>query len=169
MHEIRSDAAIQSVLADTAPTKAEFMGLHVKAIVVDRERVFIGSMNLDPRSSDLNSEMGVIIDSRELAPSEAVVVTVGSIHGGTKHNIIGNDCHLQITVRSYSDEVRQQLHDAIVRRAKGVAVGAGAPEPKIEFTEGTPAMFNDEKLAARLREVLRCFRRRHGQSAQGHA
>lgn len=71
LHEIRSDAAIQSVLADTAPTRAEFMGLHVKAIVVDRQRVFIGSMNLDPRSSDLNSEMGVIIDSRELATALA--------------------------------------------------------------------------------------------------
>jgi amidohydrolase len=94
------------------------------------------------------------IVSREIKPIEPCVITVGSIHGGTKHNIIGNDCHLQITVRSYSDEVRQQLHDAIVRRARGVAVGAGAPEPKIEFTEGTPAMFNDEKLAARLREVF---------------
>lgn len=94
------------------------------------------------------------IVSREIKPIEPCVITVGSIHGGTKHNIIGSDCHLQITVRSYSDEVRQQLHDAIVRRAKGVAVGAGAREPKIEFTEGTPAMFNDEKLAARLREVF---------------
>ncbi|HEX5102892.1 MAG TPA: amidohydrolase [Pirellulaceae bacterium] len=94
------------------------------------------------------------IVSREIKPIEPCVITVGSIHGGTKHNIIGADCHLQITVRSYSDEVRQQLHDAIVRKAKGVAVGAGAPEPKIVFSEGTPAMFNDEKLAGRLREVF---------------
>jgi putative cardiolipin synthase len=47
--------------------KAGFMGLHVKAMVIDRERVFIGSMNLDPRSAELNSEMGVIIDSPGLA------------------------------------------------------------------------------------------------------
>ncbi|MCI0359837.1 MAG: amidohydrolase, partial [Planctomycetaceae bacterium] len=94
------------------------------------------------------------IVSREIKPIEPCVITVGSIHGGTKHNIIGNDCHLQITVRSYTDTVRQQLHDAIVRRAKAVAAGAGAPEPKIVFTEGTPAMFNDEKLAVRLREVF---------------
>ncbi len=95
-----------------------------------------------------------MIVSREVKPIEACVITVGSIHGGTKHNIIGNDCHMQLTVRSYSDEVRQQLKDAIVRRAKGVAAGAGAPEPKVVFTEGTPAMFNDEKLAERLRGVF---------------
>ncbi len=94
------------------------------------------------------------IVSREIKPIEPCVITVGSIHGGTKHNIIGNDCHLQITVRSYTDLVRQQLHDAIVRRAKAVAAGAGAPEPKVAFSEGTPAMFNDEKLAVRLREVF---------------
>ena len=94
------------------------------------------------------------IVSREIKPIEPGVITVGSIHGGTKHNIIGNDCHLQLTVRSYSDEVRQQLLDAIIRKAKAVAAGAAAPEPKVVFSEGTPAMFNDEKLAARLRAVF---------------
>jgi hippurate hydrolase len=94
------------------------------------------------------------IVSRETKPTDPAVVTVGSIHGGTKHNIIGNDCHLQLTIRSYSDEVREHIHDAIIRKAKAVAAGAGAPEPKITFSEGTPAMFNDEKLAARLRPVF---------------
>jgi amidohydrolase len=94
------------------------------------------------------------IVSREIKPTEPAVVTVGSIHGGTKHNIIGNDCHLQLTVRCYSDKVRQHIHDAIIRKAKAVAAGAGAPEPKIVFSEGTPAMFNDEQLATRLRGVF---------------
>ncbi|MEX2175864.1 MAG: amidohydrolase, partial [Pirellulaceae bacterium] len=94
------------------------------------------------------------IVSREIKPIEPCVITVGSIHAGTKHNIISNECELQLTVRSYTDEVRQQLHDAIVRRTKAVAAGAGAPEPKIVFSEGTPAMFNDEKLAARVRAVF---------------
>jgi putative cardiolipin synthase len=71
LHEIRADAAVQALLADTPPTKAEFMGLHVKAIVIDRERVFIGSMNLDPRSWGINSEMGVIVDSPGLAQALA--------------------------------------------------------------------------------------------------
>jgi amidohydrolase len=101
------------------------------------------------------------IVSREVKPIEACVITVGSIHGGTKHNIIGNECHMQLTVRSYSDEVRQQLKDAIVRKAKAVAAGAEAPEPKVVFTEGTPAMFNDEKLAERLRGV---FHRQFGEA-----
>jgi len=94
------------------------------------------------------------IVSRETKPTEPAVITVGSIHGGTKHNIIGNECHLQLTIRSYSDEVRQHLHDAIIRKAKAVAAGAGAPEQKISFSEGTPATFNNEKLAARLRTVF---------------
>ncbi len=67
LHEMRHDAAVQPLLADTPPTRAEYMGLHVKAMVVDRERVFIGSMNLDPRSAEINSEMGVVVDSPSLA------------------------------------------------------------------------------------------------------
>jgi hippurate hydrolase len=94
------------------------------------------------------------IVAREVKPTDPAVVTVGAIRAGTKHNIISGECHLQLTVRSYRDEVRQQLHNAIVRKAKAVAAGAGAPEPKIVFSEGTPAMFNDEKLAARLDAVF---------------
>jgi putative cardiolipin synthase len=67
LYETRPDAAIGPTLADTPPAHAAFMGLHVKAIVVDRKRVFVGSMNLDPRSQELNSEMGVVIDSEPLA------------------------------------------------------------------------------------------------------
>lgn len=95
------------------------------------------------------------IVSREVRPLDPSVVTVGAIQGGTKHNIIGDNCHLQLTVRSYSDEVRKQLHEAIIRKAKGIAISAGAPEPIITFSDGTPATFNDEKLAARVGEVLR--------------
>ena len=65
--EIRPDAAIKSEVSDTPPTRAQFMGLHVKAMVVDRERAYIGSMNLDPRSARINSEMGVVIESPGLA------------------------------------------------------------------------------------------------------
>jgi putative cardiolipin synthase len=67
LYEMRPDATVQPLLADTPPTKAEFMGLHVKAMAIDRQRVFIGSMNLDPRSAEINSEMGVIVDSPGLA------------------------------------------------------------------------------------------------------
>lgn len=90
------------------------------------------------------------IVSREIKATEPAVLTVGAIHGGTKHNIIGDTCHLQLTVRSYKDEIRKHLHDAIRRKARAVAASHGAPEPEIVFSEGTPAMFNDEELVARV-------------------
>jgi len=95
------------------------------------------------------------IVSREVKPLEPAVITVGSIHGGTKHNIIGNDCHLQITVRSSSDEVRKLLLSAIKRKAKAVAMGAGAPAPIVKISEGTPSLYNNDELAARLAKVFR--------------
>jgi hippurate hydrolase len=94
------------------------------------------------------------IVSREIKPTEPAVITVGSIHGGSKHNIIGDSCHLELTVRSYSDDVRKQLHAAIERKAKAAALAAGALEPTVKFHEGTSALFNDEDLAARLRETF---------------
>ncbi len=94
------------------------------------------------------------IVSREIKPTEPAVVTVGSIHGGTKHNIIGNDCHLQITVRSYSDDVREQILSAIRRKAKAIAQSHNAPEPEVTISEGTPSLNNDADLTARLRKVF---------------
>ena len=59
LHETRPDAALKDSAADTPPIPSAFMGLHAKAIVLDGgERVFVGSMNLDPRSAGINSEMG---------------------------------------------------------------------------------------------------------------
>lgn len=94
------------------------------------------------------------IVSREIKPIEPAVITVGSIQGGSKHNIIGNECHLQLTVRSYSDQVRKQLLDGIKRKAKAVAMGARAPEPKISISEGTPSLYNNDKLTDRLTSVF---------------
>jgi hippurate hydrolase len=87
--------------------------------------------------------------AREIDPIEPAVITVGSIHGGSKHNIIDDTCHLQLTVRSYSDAVREKLKAAIVRKARATAQSAGASEPKIEFSEASPALFNDGDLVAR--------------------
>ena len=74
LFEARHDAEIQAVVSDTKPTRAKFMGLHSKAMVVDHERVFIGSMNYDPRSSMINTEMGVFIESRALAEELAQLI-----------------------------------------------------------------------------------------------
>lgn len=95
-----------------------------------------------------------MIVSREVKPLEPAVVTVGSVHGGTKHNIIGDECKLQLTVRSYSTAVRKQLLEAIERKAKAVAQGHRAPVPVVKFSEGTPSLYNDDDLAARLGPVF---------------
>jgi amidohydrolase len=95
------------------------------------------------------------IASREVKPIEPLVVTVGAIHAGTKHNIIGDDCKLQLTVRSYKPEVREQIMEAIRRKANAAAASAGAPEPEIVVSDGTPALSNDEKLSKRLEPVVR--------------
>lgn len=94
------------------------------------------------------------IASREVRPIDPVVVTVGSIHGGTKHNVIGDTCTLQITVRTYSQEVRRQVHDSIRRKAAAAATSAGAPEPLVEISEGTPSMYNDPALTERVQGAL---------------
>ena len=94
------------------------------------------------------------IVSREIKPIEPAVVTVGSIHAGAKHNVIGDSCHLQLTVRSYAPEVRKQLHEAIRRKAVAASASAGAPEPDVVFSEGTPSLWNDEELAARIVPVF---------------
>lgn len=91
------------------------------------------------------------IISRERNPLEPAVLTVGSIHGGTKHNIIPDEVKLQLTVRSYKPEVRQQILDAIERIAKGESIAAGSPRPpSIAITEGTPATYNDPGLMKRV-------------------
>ena len=95
------------------------------------------------------------IASREVKPIEPVVVTVGAIHAGTKHNIISDECKLQLTVRSYKPEVREQILDAIRRKANAAAASAGAPEPEVTVSDGTPALANDEKLAKRIEPVVR--------------
>lgn len=95
--------------------------------------------------------------SRETNPQDPAVVTVGSIHGGTKHNIIPSEVHLQITVRSFRDEVRAHLLDGIKRIAKAAADGARAPEPivRIEEKNFTPALYNHPELAKKSAKMLR--------------
>lgn len=92
--------------------------------------------------------------SREIAPIEPGVITVGSIHGGTKHNIIPREVDLQLTVRSYSDETRATLLSGIKRIAKGQAIAAGLPEDKLPVVkikdEYTPATYNNPELTRRL-------------------
>lgn len=101
------------------------------------------------------------IVSRETSPVEPAVVTVGSIHGGAKHNIIPNEVRLQLTLRSYSDEVRNHTIEAIRRITRGLAEAAGLPQdlhPIVSVQdEYTPATFNDPDLTQRLAGVFKTW------------
>jgi amidohydrolase len=96
--------------------------------------------------------------SREISPLEPAVITVGSIHGGTKRNIIPDDVVLQLTVRTYKKEVRQQVLAAIQRIPRGLAIAAGVPDDRLPIvsiseTEKGDALYNDPALTARLAKV----------------
>lgn len=93
--------------------------------------------------------------SRSIAPLSAGVITVGAIHGGTKHNIIGSKVEMQLTVRSDDSEVRTKLLDGIDRVAKGVALSMGVPDdllPEVirSPVETTPPTLNDPPTAMRV-------------------
>lgn len=97
------------------------------------------------------------IVSREIDPTDPAVVTVGSIHGGTKHNIIPNEVKLQLTVRSTKDTVRDQVLKAIERICKSAAEGARAPAPtvRVNLDEYTPSTINDVPLTRKTVAVFR--------------
>src|SRR5205085_9173965 len=88
------------------------------------------------------------------------VVTVGSIHGGTKHNIISDEVKMQLTVRTYKPEVRERVLAAIDRIAKGCATTAGLPpdrmpEINVSKDETVQAMYNNPDLTKRITAALK--------------
>ncbi|MGB2590712.1 MAG: amidohydrolase [Candidatus Acidiferrum sp.] len=94
------------------------------------------------------------IVSREMDPQLPTVVTVGSFHAGTKHNIIPDEAHLQLTVRTMNPEQREKVLAAIARITNGVAAAAGVPAdraPIIQVAEDhVPATINDPELSRRV-------------------
>jgi amidohydrolase len=99
----------------------------------------------------------IVLDLQTLAtPGEPVVVTVGSIHGGTKHNIIPPECKLQLTVRTLKDNVRKKVLDGIARIAKAAADAANAPAPivTVDADNYTPAVYNNAALAQKTATVF---------------
>tara|TARA_B100000287_G_scaffold433164_1_gene494214 strand:- start:6713 stop:8053 length:1341 start_codon:yes stop_codon:yes gene_type:complete len=105
-------------------------------------------------SAQIISQLQTIV-SRQIAPTDPAVVTVGSIHGGTKHNVIPNEVKLQLTLRSYTDEVRNSTISSIKRIVRGAAISAGFPEelyPTVTIKdEYTPAVFNNPQLVEKLK------------------
>jgi len=99
------------------------------------------------------------IISRENSPLDPAVVTIGSIHGGTKRNIIPDEVVLQLTIRTYKEEVRQHILTSIERIAKGIAAAAGVPDDrapilKVIENEGAPSLYNDPQLTERITNAI---------------
>ncbi len=99
------------------------------------------------------------IASRENNPIDPIVVTVGSIHGGTKHNIIPDEVKMQLTVRTYKADVRERVLAAIAQIAKGCAIAAGMPADRmptvhVREDEFTPATYNNPELTKRVFAAL---------------
>lgn len=94
------------------------------------------------------------IVSRQVDPQQPAVLTVGTIHGGTKNNIIPDEVRMGLTLRTYSQKVEDEVVAAVRRTAEGIAEANGVPAdrmPVVTMTEGTPATYNDGALAERLR------------------
>lgn len=112
-------------------------------------------MSVDPVviASMIVMDLQTIV-SRSLDPLKSAVVTVGAIKGGTKHNIIPDEVRLQLTVRTYEEEVRQMVHKRIKEISRGVAIAAGLPEdkmPKVMIPDSfTPANYNSPALVDKI-------------------
>ena len=96
--------------------------------------------------------------SREISPLEGAVVTVGSIHGGARANIIPDQVELQLTLRADSPEVREHLREGVERIARNTALALNAPEDRLPVvtqpSPGVPPVINDTPTVLRLRRVI---------------
>ncbi|MDG2342087.1 MAG: amidohydrolase [Cytophagales bacterium] len=115
-------------------------------------------MSIDPivTASLIIMELQTIV-SRNLNPLDDAVITVGSIKGGTKHNIIPDEVDLQLTIRTYKEEVRNLIHKRIKEICDGIAASMGLDKsryPKVILPESfTPANYNDEELVDLMTSV----------------
>ena len=130
---------------DSVDIYVKGVGAHGSTPHLGKDPIVIGSKIVDALQT---------LISREINTQEAGVITVGSFQAGYKHNIIPDEAHLQITVRSYSDEVREHLLSGIKRVARAQALSAGLPEdlmPVVEIeADYTPSTYNDPALTARV-------------------
>ncbi len=132
--------------ADTVDIIVHGVGAHGAAPHAGKDPVLIGSQIVVALQT---------LVSRELAPHAPGVVTVGSFHAGTKHNIISDRAHLQLTVRNTNEDTREILLEGIERIAVNIGRAAGLPEDKlpevIVSEESVPPTVNDTQLARRLK------------------
>ena len=133
--------------ADSVDITVHGVGAHGASPQSGRDPVYIGAQIVTALQS---------IVSREVGPLSPAVVTVGSFHAGTKHNIISDRADLQLTVRANDEATRKQLLAAIERIARGIARAHGVAEnrlPEVKVSEGTPTTSNSPAVARRIRDA----------------
>jgi amidohydrolase len=124
----------------------------------------VGSHGARPEASKdpivLSAEFIMMIQtivSRQIPPQDPAVVTVGAIHGGTKRNIIPDEVMMNLTIRSFNDDVQKQILADLKRTAEGIAIAGGVPSDRMPvvsiLAESSPVTYNDPELADRLRAV----------------
>ena len=140
---------IQYSSSDSLDITVPGIGAHGASPHRGRDPVYIASQIVTALQS---------IVSREVMPLSPAVITVGSFHAGSKHNIISDEANLQLTVRSNDEAVRAQLLESIERVAVNVGKAHGLPDNlpvKVEHIAGTPVTYNDPGLARRLNNVMK--------------
>jgi amidohydrolase len=147
--KVSASEGIQYSSSDSLDIMVPGIGTHGAAPHLGKDPVYIASQIVTALQS---------IDSREISPLKPVVVTVGSFHAGTKHNIISDEAKLQVTVRANDEETREQVIATVERIAVNIGKAHGLPDNlpvKVMRGSGTPVTNNDPALARRLNAALK--------------
>ena len=147
--KVSASEAIQYSSSDSVDMTVRGIATHGAAPQLGRDPVYIASQIVV-------ALQGII--AREKGPLKPGVITVGSFHAGTKHNIISDHADLQITVRSNDQATRDMLIASIERVAKGIAMANGVPDnllPIVKVIESTPVTVNDGALARRINAAFK--------------
>lgn len=146
--KVSASEGIQYSSSDTIDIIVPGVGTHGAAPHLGKDPVYIASQIVTALQS---------IDSREISPLKPVVVTVGSFHAGSKHNIISDEAKLQVTVRANDEETRAQIIDAVRRISVNIGKAHGLSDSRpveVNVLSGTPVTNNDPALARRLNAVM---------------
>ena len=146
--KVSASETIQYSSADSVNIIVHGVGAHGASPHAGRDPIYVGAQIV----TTLQGLVG-----REIDPIKPALITVGSFHSGSKHNIISDRAELLLTVRANDEETRQYLLKAIPRVARDIARANGLPEnrlPTVTHPEGTPVTANDPELTRRLNATL---------------
>ncbi|WP_298464313.1 amidohydrolase [uncultured Erythrobacter sp.] len=147
--KLSASEGIQYSSADSVDITVPGVGAHGASPHRGKDPVYIASQIVTALQS---------IVSREIQPLRPAVITVGSFHAGSKHNIISDQAALQLTVRANDEDTRAQLLASIERIAVNIGKAHGLPDDlpvQVSVSEGTPVTNNDPELARRLNAVMK--------------